>query len=657
MKRTFLFALLVSLSIGALAQDFPFGQYSEAEMNMKSYAKDTAAHAVVLREFGKTWLSSAERTPLVHEYHTKIKIFDSKAFSNGDVQLEIYKGDNDSFEQVSEIEAVTFYKDDNGIVQKATLDQKQIFHIKHNKHHDYVKFALPNLRPGCVIEYKYRLESPYLFNFHTWYFQKDIPKIYSEYEAHIPAIYNYNVVLRGPYKLTKNNAELERECFTPGGGAKCDCSKISYIMADVPAFIEESQMTSPQNFLSAIYFELSEYTDLTTGGITKITKDWKDIDYELKHKDEFGSQIKRKDLMKDRIQGVIAGKTDELEKAKATFKFVQKSMKWNGTYSIFSEDGIKKAWDSHSGTVGDINLSLVAALSAAGINTEAVLLSTRENGVVNKLFPVVSEFDYVVAKANIGDKTYLLDATDPLLPFGLLPIKCLNDQGRVMSLDKPSYWIDMVASQKRSSTYALDLTMMDDGKIKGTIIAYSSGYKALERRATIKKFNSVDEFVENMGEKMPKVKILKAEIVNLDSLDLSLSEKYEIEFKPYNGTDNSRLVFNPFIFDQLTENPFKLTERTYPVDWGAQSDDKYILNMHLPDNFTIEGEPEKVAVAMPNGGGRFVTAYVPDTHSFTFSKVTQLNHSVYSPEEYPYLKELFNKIIQTEKADLVFKKK
>src|SRR5690606_39369686 len=118
----------------------------------------------------------------------------------------------------------------------------------------------------------------------------------------------------------------------------------------------------------------------------------------------------------------------------------------------------------------------------AGINTEAVLLSTRENGIVNKIYPVVSDFDYVIAKANIGNESYLLDATDPLLPFGLLPLRCINDQGRVVSLDKPSYWIDLKASQKETKIYNLNLTLAEDEKIHDTATIFSAGYEELKKQ-------------------------------------------------------------------------------------------------------------------------------------------------------------------------------
>jgi hypothetical protein len=78
----------------------------------------------------------------------------------------------------------------------------------------------------------------------------------------------------------------------------------------------------------------------------------------------------------------------------------------------------------------------------------------------------------------------------------------LNDQGRVFSLDKPSYWIDMNTKQRENVTYSIDLTLQDDGKMKGTITRYSSGYSGYLRRKEIKKFNSVKEYVESIAEKL-----------------------------------------------------------------------------------------------------------------------------------------------------------
>lgn len=655
--------LLLSLWCGltlcaapALADDFPYGQFSHDQLKMSSYAKDATANALVLNEYGKTWISSNDGLPLMHEYHVKIKIFNAKGFEHGDVSIPVYKYDNNSYQEIKDIEGITYYTDEQGNVQQSALDPKKIITENTNKYWSHVKFAMPNLRNGCVIEYKYTFQSPNPLTFKNWNFQSDIPKLYSEYEARIPAFFNFKASLTGGVKLSKNTGDIDRDCFSVRGN-KCDCSKLVYAMADIPAFIEEDYMTAPKNFMSAINFELNDYTDPYDGTKHVKTQTWDDIDRSLKQSQEFGIQLKKTSLLKDKIAPVIAGMTGELAKAQAIYAFMQRSVKHNQFIGIYSDNGIRKMFDTHSGSTADINLGLVVALNAAGINAEAVLLATRNHGLINKLYPVVSDFNYVIAKANIGNKSYLLDATDNMLPFGLLPEHCLNDQGRVMSLNKPSYWIDLTADQKLGKTMILDLTLQTTGKLTGKLTELSMGYEALRKRRAIKEFNSVEEYVENRDEKLPKVKFLKSDIKNLDTLDKALLEVYDVEMDYYDSMNNSRIAFNPYLFNHITENPFKLADRTYPVDWGAATDTRVILTLHLPQGYTVETPPAAVSISLPNQGGNFITEFAPHDDAFTFSHIMRLNKPIYYAEEYPYLKELFNRVIQTEKTDIILKKK
>ncbi|HTK19625.1 MAG TPA: transglutaminase domain-containing protein [Mucilaginibacter sp.] len=659
MKKTLLLSLILFLTTSVFAQDFPYGEPDIAALGMKKYDKDTSAHAVVLNEHGisRISLTNDYHIRLNYEYHTKIKFFDNKDFDEeGTFVIQTYNGDGTSFEEVEDIKGITYYKDENGIIQKVELDPKKVISEKRDKHYTLVKFTMPALRSGCVVEVSYHFITPFFRNFHPWHFQSYIPKIYSEYEAHIPGLWSFNASLMGYLKLTKNTANIESKCFT-FGSSSADCSYMVYGMSDIPAFKPEDYMTAEKNYKSAIYFELEEETSLETGAKIKYAKEWRDIDYDLKTERWFGGQLKRNGLMKDRIAPIIANKTDQMEKAQIIYDYIKNTIKWNEDEDFGSDDGIRQALINHTGNAGDINLALVTALNAGGIPTEAVLLSTREHGVISKLYPSIGDFNYVVARAQIGDKSYLLDATEPLLPFGMLPMRCLNDQGRVFSLDKPSYWIDLSSNQRESVTYALDLSLQDDGKMKGTITRFSIGYSGYLRRKEIKKFNSVNEYVESIAEKLRKTKVIKSDIVNIDSLDKPVGETYEVEMSLYDNLNHDKLTFSPFLLNQVTINPFKLTERDFPVDWGMPSDERYIINVHLPKQYVLENPPQAMAITMPNKGGNFFTEFDGDNQTFSFSYDTRLNKSIYSPEEYPYLKELYNKIILAQKNEFVFKKK
>ena len=86
---------------------------------------------------------------------------------------------------------------------------------------------------------------------------------------------------------------LKAGCFSTHG-AKSDCSHITYGIKDIPAFIEEDHMTSPKNFISAMSFEMVEWVNPYNGSKTMVTKEWKDIDYQLKTlKTKVSAQLKR----------------------------------------------------------------------------------------------------------------------------------------------------------------------------------------------------------------------------------------------------------------------------------------------------------------------------------------------------------------------------
>jgi len=655
MRKLLLLFISSFFSVYCAAQNFEFGRITHDDNDFDKNKIDSSANAVVLKEFGTTSIQISDRTnstELFFEYHVKIKIYNKDGYNQANIVIPTYK-DGSREEIISSIKASTFNYE-NGRFVETVMDKNAVFSESRSKYTTLTKFTLPNIKDGSIIEYSYKLESPSLFNFKTWEFQTNIPKVYSEYLILIPAIYNYNVSLRGFYKLSDTKSELSRECLRING-TPIDCSKIWYIMKDVPAFVEEDFMTASSNFKSAIYFELSDQIT-TTGAKINYTKSWRDVDYELTSDKNFGSQMKRKDVYKDLLPAILKSTTDDLSKAKAIYNYVKNQIKWNRYYGKYSEDNIKKALDMRSGNVADINLNLIAALSAANLDAEAVILSTRDNGTVNKLFPIISNFNYLVAKVNIGEKSYLLDATEPLLPFGLLPLRCINDQGRVINLKKASYWIDLTASQKSSTSYILQGKLNIDGRITGTIITHSTGYEAFNKRNTIIKNNGVDEYVEKLDESMSKIKILKHEIKNIDSVENTLTEIYDIDFAPLPNADKDELYFNPFFINPITKNPFNLTSRTYPVDLGSTSDQRIIINLELPGKYELKDKPKDLAIGLPNTGGKYLLKTTMEDNMISFSQIMQFNKATYMPEEYLYLKEFYSKIIQNQKAELLLKK-
>lgn len=651
-----LFFRLIEAS--AQSDGIDFGRVSAEGLRINTYSLDTSANAIVLHEFGEAYIDPDKNFEIIVKYHIRIKILKQAGISKADVSIPLERVDNRT-EKINALEASAFNLVGDE-VEETKLQSSNIFTEEVSKFRNLKKFAIPNVRVGTIIDYKYELQSPFVFNFFPWAFQSDIPKLSSEYWAKIPGNYQYNFSLRGPLKLSKNQNTLIPKCIMVGAesygmGTGADCVQYKFAMNNIPAFVEEEHMTAKSNFISAINFELAEIRYFN-GKVDKITREWRDADKELQLHKNFGLQIKKsKGVMEDNIKGVVAGEKDSLNVAKKIYDFIKFRYDWNGMYGMLTQFGIKEAFEKRVGNVADINLSLITALEYAGFAAEPVILSTRENGSPTELYPVLSNFNYVIAKLTVGGKTFLLDATDDFLPFGMVPMRAINGKGRVVGAKK-SYWYEIKPSEKakRISTYTLVLE--SDGLVKGTIQRSYLGYHALQKRKVIFSLTNQSEYSKELSKEFDHLVISNVELQNVGDFSKPLVEKFDFEFSGFQQSDAANFLFNPFITDKKLYNPFKSKERLYPVDFGAPIEEMSILSMEYADNFKISSLPDKVAIALPQNGGRYTCDFQSLGNRITMSHNLIIARTVYGPGEYHYLKELYNQLLQVQNTDLMFTK-
>lgn len=645
--------LVISHFITAQTAGFEFGKITRRELEMKVYEKDTSAVAVVLNEFGESYIDDGDDLILVLKYHVKIKILKTEGLSQGDFAILLRKSGGKS-ELIRSVTGSSFNLE-NGLIKESRLDSKNLFKEDKGKFYDYMNFALPNVRVGSVIEVEYRLESPFIQTFRNWEFQSEIPKMYSEFWARIPANFRYDITLHGFLSLTKNESTVAKACYSPSGASAADCLQLKCAIKDIPAFKEEDYMTARSNFLSAVSFELAEVVGFD-GHNDRRTREWKDVEEELRWDTKFGSQIKRGgDIMDQYLEKTLAGEIDPLKKAHKIYNFIRDRYQWNEVYGEYSEFGIRKAFDSRVGNVGDINLSLIAALKYAGLTVEPLLLSTRENGSLTELHPVLSEFNYVIAKLTINNKIYLLDATDDFLPFGLIPERCLNGKGRVLG-EKESYWHDLKAPEREKNISIQNLRLENDGVIRGTIANTYLGYDAVNERKRLFAAGSEKAYIDQLFAKDGLMNVTAYSIEHAQEETLPLVLKMEVELDAV-GPAQGDFLFNPFIRDRWVANPFKSSERLYPVDFGIPIEEVVVLNLELPDGYEIADIPPKLGLALPDAGGRYVFNVQQNGKLLTISSSLLIGKTVFSSNEYHYLKELFDRVVATQQTHLLFKKK
>src|SRR5690606_25438105 len=436
MKLIFLFLALTIFQVSsAQVSDFP--NVTAGNFNITSENLDSNAVAVVLLETGKTHLDISDRDHALrvyHRYKARIKILSQEGFDQANFTLPLYSfGKN--FEYTEEVTGKT-YNLENGRITETLLERKNIITENKSEFLKLTKFTLPNIKVGSIIEIEYYIVSPDIFNFRSWEFQTDIPKIRSEYNVRIPSMSNYNVTLKGALKLENTKTNRETGCIVVMG-QRLDCSNITYTMNNIPAFKEEAYMLAPKNYISAINFELVEMAN-PNGGVDKYTKAWRDVDIELMTDKSFGGQLKKVDFIKQKLDPKILAVTDNYQRASEVHRWISKNIRLNNVYGKYSQHGIEDALESKSGNVGDINLPLIAAFKAVGLEAYPLIIFSRNNGLPLDLHPVISNINYIKAAVKLNDEFVLVDATDPLIGFGQPPLHCINGRRRIIYSRKSS---------------------------------------------------------------------------------------------------------------------------------------------------------------------------------------------------------------------------
>ncbi len=519
-----------------------------------------------------------------------------------------------------------------------------IFKEKYNRNYNQHKFTLPNVKEGSVIEYSYKKTSEFFTNFPNWQFQRTIPVRWSEYWAMIPSIFVYEKYMQGYVPVSsyenKNQSYFDTEVKAH-----------HWITQNVPAFKEEPFMTCEDDYISKLNFALSHINYSTHS--QEIMGSWQKLNDNLLENDDFGKVIAKSGFLKDQVEQLTTGITEPLKKIEAISNFIKQTVDWDGEEDFYAGN-LKKIIEKKSGTSGDINLMLASMLDKAGLEVDMVMLSTRDHGFVRQAYPMTKQFNYVICSVNLDGKTILLDATEKYLPFDVLPSRCLNGQGLVIS-KKNHGWVTISTRAKAKTIVSVDLALAVDGELKGKIQYTRDGYDAETMRESFNKKGEATYVKDFLATKQWQVE--KSAFQDIKDLSKSVKESHEVSLSEHSSSAGDVIYINPFVTSQVQENPFKSEKREYPVDFGSLTDKTYICKITLPENFAVDELPKSKVIALPGNAGKYMYNAVQTGNAVNITSAFQINKSLFIQDEYPLIKEFYNQVVAKQAEQIVVKKK
>ncbi len=666
-KLYFLCFGLLFFSVNPFAQEksnVKFGNVSEKDFSTKIYSIDSNASAVVIADIGysaiegntKGWFS------LVYRHFKRLHIINKNGYDAANVSISLY-ADGDAEEELNKLKAVT-YNLENGKVVETKLDVKaSVFKDKISKNRVVKKFTFPNVKEGSIIEYEYTITSDFLQNLQPWEFQGAYPRLWSEYNLALPEFLGYVFLTRGYKKYDINDKKLRSESYTildsRGIGASeryqftANVTDNRWVMKNVPALKEESFTSTIDNHIAKIEFQLSEYRQPLT--YRNIMGSWPKLANDLMEADFFGKPVtKDNGWLKDIVKPLIEGVNGNKEKAHKIFSYVRDNFTCTNHSDLFAEQTLKNLEKSKSGTVAEINLLLTAMLRYADIEADPVILSTRSNGMTYPLYPLITQYNYVIARTVIDGKTFYLDASEPRLGFGHLPVRCYNGHGRVINKTADAIELESDSLMERKNTTVF-VVNDEKGNIVGSMLQNPGYYESFNLRERIKEKGKEQLITDIKKAFGTEILVSKFELDSLDKYEEVMGIKYDFDFT---GEKEDIIYLNPMFGEGYKENPFKSAERLYPVEMPYGFDETYTLQMDVPSGYEVDELPKSMVVKLnEENEGMFEYRISQSGSGISFRSRIRISRAYFMPEEYEMLREFFNLVVKKQAEQIVFKKK
>lgn len=676
MKQLTLLAIVSAIFVPCLSHgqdkpkevDFKYGKVAKEDFQLPADAIEPDAAAYIICDKGYTefvgnvkgWFS------LNFTRKVRIKITNNNGIDAADFLIPLYR-DGDAIERLPVLKAVAHNLEGETITH-TELKSDQIFIDKKSKNLEFKKFSVPGAKAGSLIDVTYTIESDFLRNLQPWIFQGEYPRYWSEYEVAFPSFFNYVTLSQGYHnfliKTNKESSTTFRITFpsTGGVGSRAETETLSatlarnrWVMHNVPALKVEPFTTSLRNHIAKIEFQLNQYR-FEGQPNRDIMAQWPQVVKALNETEEFGAGLyKGNNWLDDENAAATAGAQSTLEKATKLYNHLRDKYTCNSG-GMYMGSNLKNVVKTRSGNVADINLLLVAMLNHEKIEASPVILSTRDHGWTHEFYPLMDRFNYVVVHTKVDDKEYYLDATEPGLPFGILPPQCYNGHARVIKdFGMPVYFLPDSISEKTLTFVQMNAN--EKGELVGQYASRLGNYGTLEMRQEAKEKGVAaqkESIRKGVGSEFTVSEVV---LENIDSANKNIEIKYEAALPLDKEADV--LYINPMLGPTFKENPFKTAERLYPVEMPYTLNDTYVVNIDIPDGYEVDELPKSTRVNLYESDGMFEYMINANAEARTISMRCRLliNRADFAAEDYEALRDFFAYVVKKQGETIVLKKK
>lgn len=636
---------------------YKYGKIETEELEMQVYPADTSAVALILFHDGFTDYDYVNNKFVVRtEVKKRVKILKQEGLEYATITLRYYYKTPSMCENISKLEACAYNLEGSKTV-KTKLESKYIFNERVSEHYREIKFAIPNVKVGTVIEYKYTVVSDFFYDLPTWYFQTDIPVLNGRYEVIIPEYFVYSFESRGYEEIKMEETPVNKSFTINTKGSlesvSCQARNIVFTVKDIPALKDDNYIWTIKDYLSGMRFELSG-TRFPYELFKNYTNTWDDIEKTLKEKSDFERYSIRGNAFSREVPKLITPEDTELTKIEKIYKFVKEKIRWNENYAFISNPS--EAIKNGTGDNAQINSAIISMLKDAGINAYPILMSRRSIGRLPLTHPSIDWLNtYIVMAETSNGERYFMDGSAYYGGLNMLPTDLLVDKARIFGYNSDEKWIDLTNISKNQFMNMITAKIDSTGNITGECNQIMTFQLAYQFKKMYHGLNDSTGYVEKLNQDLS----VDIDNVTMEGQNDLLSNKVNQRFKftKNSGADASFLYINPLIFTHISKNNFTQSDRKLPVEFSYPYKHLISVLLELPPNYTVEEIPksEKFILNDKSGSLIYLIKQVSD-RILQINYRFELNEIIFPHADYESVKTFWGQIATKNNELIVLKK-
>jgi len=577
------------LAPAALAQKHPlqWGQVPANHWAMTRCPIDSGAYAMVLADYGTVEVVSGFEYMILRR-HIRLKILNKKALPYATTSIGYYSGQG--IERIISVRAQTLNRRADGTIEAKKVKQADIFDLKLSRYTGERKFTFPAVAEGSIIEYKYTVQIKNLLFLKTWDFQGPLPALHSELRLQVPPGMEYTAIVQGNRLAAKYSEGQHKQ----------------WVLTDVPALVSEPWAPPQQNYSERLRFQLKRYPEpVFLHGKQAMTKrimlSWPELANELTNNLNYQRYLANKQLAANlllRMPTDLQG----LAKLKWVYRAVQANFQWNEAYSIFTEQPLHQMLATRQGNSAEMNLLLCLLLKKAGFKAVPAIASTRQNGSVVGQYPLLNQFNHLVAYVEHKGNELLLDATNPYLPYYLPNPPLLGDSVLVMQGDSTG-WLPTTQPPETCHTTYATVRLGADGNAIYDMTLKTEGFLAVELYNLLNENLVALHHVVAPALQADEDARLTFEVLRKNGLVVLANVRLNAAQGHVGGQS---LLIQPWLpLTGYMANPFIKKDRALPIQWPYPATYHYQVAIEPPKGYIPTTTSDSLQVVLPHNYGSY----------------------------------------------------